>query len=435
MNILVVGNGFDIAHGLPTKYTDFMEFLKEYRRGILLVTECGLASRDSQEYKKILDESDNKVHELVSKLLFSDYFGDNQNIRTIDAGSFTNFWFHYFTEIQLEGENWIDFEKEISNVINPLIDSNFDKIKEHFRRLEEGITEYRKVQNGPHTINEPFKDQNDIRYNYHIKYNDIVNNLDITKLTEKLEDDLNSFIKTLEIYLRDFVMKIKIPKNMFKLDDAFDAVISFNYTNTFQNNYSFRDTNNNKNFLSYSILDDRKCDFIHGRIGNEPCNLVLGIEENFDKNGSDKHTNFIQFKKYFQRIIKETDCNYLTWLRFIAQTPAKSYPISSAIEQKEQELNMDSHYKLPETSVHTVCFFGHSLDITDKDIILRLISSNVNIIIYYHDKKAYAKSIENLVKLIGFTELNELVSGPNKKIFFVDQTTIANLSEKELHPQ
>lgn len=28
MNILVIGNGFDLAHGLPTKYTDFLEFIK-----------------------------------------------------------------------------------------------------------------------------------------------------------------------------------------------------------------------------------------------------------------------------------------------------------------------------------------------------------------------------------------------------------------------
>ncbi len=26
MNILVIGNGFDLAHGLPTKYGDFLEF-------------------------------------------------------------------------------------------------------------------------------------------------------------------------------------------------------------------------------------------------------------------------------------------------------------------------------------------------------------------------------------------------------------------------
>ena len=28
MNILIIGNGFDLAHGLSTKYNDFLEFIK-----------------------------------------------------------------------------------------------------------------------------------------------------------------------------------------------------------------------------------------------------------------------------------------------------------------------------------------------------------------------------------------------------------------------
>lgn len=28
MNILIIGNGFDLAHNLPTKYTDILEFLR-----------------------------------------------------------------------------------------------------------------------------------------------------------------------------------------------------------------------------------------------------------------------------------------------------------------------------------------------------------------------------------------------------------------------
>ncbi len=28
MNILLIGNGFDLAHHLPTKYSDFLEFVK-----------------------------------------------------------------------------------------------------------------------------------------------------------------------------------------------------------------------------------------------------------------------------------------------------------------------------------------------------------------------------------------------------------------------
>ena len=31
MNILVIGNGFDLAHGLPTAYTDFLGFCRMIR--------------------------------------------------------------------------------------------------------------------------------------------------------------------------------------------------------------------------------------------------------------------------------------------------------------------------------------------------------------------------------------------------------------------
>lgn len=30
MNILVVGNGFDLAHDLPTRYSDFLDFMTLY---------------------------------------------------------------------------------------------------------------------------------------------------------------------------------------------------------------------------------------------------------------------------------------------------------------------------------------------------------------------------------------------------------------------
>ena len=32
MNILIIGNGFDLAHGLPTKYGDFLDFCEKARR-------------------------------------------------------------------------------------------------------------------------------------------------------------------------------------------------------------------------------------------------------------------------------------------------------------------------------------------------------------------------------------------------------------------
>lgn len=35
MKILMIGNGFDLEHYLPTKYTQFLEFVKKYRYAYL----------------------------------------------------------------------------------------------------------------------------------------------------------------------------------------------------------------------------------------------------------------------------------------------------------------------------------------------------------------------------------------------------------------
>lgn len=35
MNILVIGNGFDLAHGLPTRYGDFWSYINQHKKILL----------------------------------------------------------------------------------------------------------------------------------------------------------------------------------------------------------------------------------------------------------------------------------------------------------------------------------------------------------------------------------------------------------------
>ena len=42
MNILVVGNGFDLAHNMPTKYTNILEFLR-----IIKITSTWMGDQQS----------------------------------------------------------------------------------------------------------------------------------------------------------------------------------------------------------------------------------------------------------------------------------------------------------------------------------------------------------------------------------------------------
>ena len=46
MNILVIGNGFDLAHGLPTKYTDFLKFVEVINQVIEIKNNDDISNLD-----------------------------------------------------------------------------------------------------------------------------------------------------------------------------------------------------------------------------------------------------------------------------------------------------------------------------------------------------------------------------------------------------
>ena len=58
---------------------------------------------------------------------------------------------------------------------------------------------------------------------------------------------------------------------------------------------------------------DVDCDHIHGKadINNniESDNMVLGIDDYLNEDEKFTNTNFIEFKKYYQRLIKGTNCD------------------------------------------------------------------------------------------------------------------------------
>lgn len=151
-------------------------------------------------------------------------------------------------------------------------------------------------------------------------------------------------------------------------------ILSFNYTDTFRKRYT--------------KLDDDHSDFIHGKIGRN--NLVLGVSETLNKEEENTDLSCIYFKKYFQRIYKKTGAKYSKWLN-------------------------DLKFK-------NVYIYGHSLDVTDGEVLSAIIDSNKvdNVIIYYHNEEHYRQEISNLVKILNKNKfLNSVASG---KIVFRKQS-------------
>ena len=405
MEILVLGNGFDLAHDLPTKYSDFLEFIRVVR--------------------EVIEKGNDKVHwgklnKWIQVLIQTNL--DSCFITSPECKQFwldligNNIWVEYFNRNQiLIKEGWIDFENEIAFVIKSL---DQDMNKPDNKRIS--------LHSNMNNLSNPFLREYYSDYTFVAQFIDSVNrNITFKEIRDRLFGDLNKLIKTLEYYLIEYVNKIEIEVVSPDIKDLNpDKILSFNYTETYNKLYGKRKQ------IEY--------DFIHGRAEQhhsiEDNRLVLGIDEYLSEDRKNFDVDFIAFKKYFQRIHKQTGSLYKDWvcevqaeyLDYIetqeeANGRMHSYP-GDSLHSMINNIAALAIKKVIGLKLHNLYIFGHSLDITDKDILRDLIlNNNVQTTIFYHSKDVYAQQIANLVKVIGQEELIRRTGGPGKTITFKQQ--------------
>ena len=290
-----------------------------------------------------------------------------------------NRWLNYFWKINRYG-NWIDFEMEMSRIIQSL-----DKVRKDRDN---------KIKNDVEPNNaKKFLSYDEKVLSKTVSWSKKLESLEWLK--EKLINDLNKLTRCLEIYLCNYVGEKEIK---FRLPDiegkSFDCVLSFNYTDTFEKIYDSEDSK-------------IKYDYIHGKVNInsdiEKCNLILGIDEYLeDSEDQQKDNEYIQFKKFYQRIYKKTGCKYTDWI-------------------EEAEILRIKNNMGP-TEYNNVYILGHSMDVTDGDILSALIKmKNTKTTVFYHNRETLGRLICNLVKIIGEKEVIKRTSGKNASILFRKQ--------------
>jgi len=430
MNILVIGNGFDLAHGLPTKYTDFLAFCKMvkavyainknkkpkdiWKKLNLKVSnnQDGLKSLFIELYStSVVIKGENGKNVISTNSVYDEF---NYNIENND-------WIDYFLQCDMHGdEKWIDFESEISEVIKS-IDENMGNEGLYRNILSLSI----KFFNDKYTNNVP-------EYLTAI-YNDERKKLEkspmlFKELRDRLIKDLNRLIRALEIYLTEYVGKMNCKVISPDIEDvvvmwgkkqdgttgnAISKVLSFNYSNTYERLYLSKQTG----------LLEEYMDYIHGRadIANtiESNNMVLGIDEYLTDDRRNRDIEFITFKKFYQRIHKNTGCKYKDWIDDIREDAAQFKDSHKYILNRLTSEKNKGKYEEYRKYIHKIYVFGHSLDITDGDVLSDLIlNDNVYTTIYYFDKEQYGQQIANLVRVIGQDELIRRTGGSTKTIEF-----------------
>ena len=195
-----------------------------------------------------------------------------------------------------------------------------------------------------------------------------------------------------------------------------DKVLSFNYTDTYVKLYDFAHD---------------KCDYIHGKANSNGTistnNMVLGIDEYLHGERKDNEVEFVAFKKFYQRICKQTGCQYKEWAEEIEHDGILEK--LNLREEFREKMHFDDF-----VNQNFLYIFGHSLDVTDKDVLKTLIlNDNVYTTIYYLEKfdkngngdngrGDLEQKVSNLVKVIGQDELIRRTGGNTKTIEFKLQT-------------
>lgn len=404
MEILVIGNGFDLAHGLPTKYDDFLDFCEKARRIYTLLEDDShneLKNIDNWEMddciKNTLFEADEKGECKKNNIDGNTYSLEvtepNKLLDELYSHIAHNTWLEYFLERRSAmGKNWIDFETEISKVI---------------QSLDAAITMKKRGK----TLNEISKVKQSILIKIHEATNGSMQSAfeNVTTLNHFaafLDKELGRLIRALEIYIVEVVGEVPVEKRNVDIDKLNpDHVLSFNYSNTYERVYG------GEKEVEY--------DYIHGKAdinkNVNTSNLVLGIDEYLDDKRKDKELELLSFKKFYQRIYKSTGNIYLNWVDEIK-------------DEYADYMNPNIHSSGKGYPSHTLYIFGHSLDVTDRDILkLFICNDNVQTKIFYYrkneeDKAELAKLIRNLIRIMGQEELIRRTGGTHKTIEFVPQT-------------
>ena len=326
MNILIVGNGFDLSHYLPTKYDHFMDVMTAIEEKDTGGKKGNLEVNSLKKWMDLLDDMFERkkdepplnyqmnFDELFSKTRDPNfiektkefYLTENIEICAKDIVKLQyrlelNCWYQYFKNHVEEIKTWIDFEEKIkeviysiSNAISFITESNESneyrfsnsKLNAAISKRTFGVLKFFDVFEGEGA----YKSFNPVFCNGE----DVKNGFSLSSLLEYAQKQLDEFIEIFDLYLELIVSQLQLKCTVEIAAEHWlypDKIFSFNYTNTFQR-----------------IHNSVKVEYLHGSHG-EFQNIVLGVSELEDD--SLIKLKAFGFTKYHQKIFNDTDYLFL----------------------------------------------------------------------------------------------------------------------------
>lgn len=384
--ILILGNGFDIAMGRKTKYTDFIDFEKQ------------LFSNPDEKLLEFLKVKNIRI-EKYRYNLYLKFINENKDGL---------------------GENWSNLEIMISQLADAIMyfKENNDLIFKVATTGQTGLLEEKLLQEKNYRSKLYIADTF-LSIFYEKGWGSLEREVALDKLNNEFIKQLDLLVELLEIYLsyRDFLdfKVIEIKSKPTALDAVphllSSYVLNFNYTNT-------------SAYLFGTV--EKRTHFIHGRIDldrtfNRINTMVFGIE---DKE-NDINSDLIPYQKYYQRVVKETGNKFEMF--FLSNYFVENLHVSGTEKSFPHERKVAKN----------IIIFGHSVDPLDKEIFQKSFvlaeegGYPYRFIFTYYDESAKRSIIKNLAIILGKEKLVELTGKRNVVFIKSDDKDRMN---KELLP-
>lgn len=385
MNILVVGNGFDLAHGLPTKYSDFLDFITLYitkyhpgwvhwglvddndndenkwnnRRWSFYHTVLeSLKSDVSAQTKKLFDEHGDDFHALLTNEI---------SLKNFQCNSFLRYCLHEYSYKKTLNRDfsWIDIENEIQRFILALEPEikTLSELKNISVRVRNCIN-YENVDAKLFfipTITDALISKNiPDEYLKQAVFGLLFGELE--KFNTLLNLYLKTTMKTLDKKDKRFLINSHVTNvsQGIRRDIKIDHVLSFNYTDTAE-----------------MYVPREKISFINGSLDSSK--IILGIENpDLSKTSEFCKNNMHLFFKNTQRVLYNSSREYEKWVTALKY--AKNKEISSGVD------------------LHVI---GHSLAISDRYILVGLMLGASKVTVYHYSENDRQCKISNLYQLLG----------------------------------
>lgn len=375
--LIIIGNGFDLAHGMKTRYKDFVTWYVKQRIGKRIGNRSSKKTKD--ELMSIIQPKD----DVEMLLRYYEELTPKQNLDKVKQYGYEVKLSPFFEEIikEIEDKNWVDIEcayyeylRDICNkpeLSKKEVSEKIDELNEEMKCITSELAKYLRKQD------EGYKNTNDAEMIL-----EIIRPLRSQEMAVSAEKYWNEFVVQRKQREQEEKKKFGYSYNLhysslkYKSDDGTDVyklypekvfLLSFNYTRYIESKFR----NKLPTMLVNAFDGDQIVHHIHGDLKDEN-SIIFGYGDDSDE--------------MYKKLLDKNDN------RFLENDKTVKYLGSARYR---------NFFGFIESAPFQVCIMGHSCGISDRTLLSTIFQHEncVSIKPYFYkngDNNDYYEIIKNI---------------------------------------